>query len=118
MDIPLAREDSRLSRILHGEVSFEMAPVPCEAARAANYRQDGESAKQVWRAPQAAEAAALSSAQQVIGLKREENKGCTRTKERQSEEMNIACALPSRVCGPAESKNESSPKANPLSALF
>ena len=54
MDIPLSQEDSRLSRILHGAVTFEMSPVPCKGARAANYRQDGESAEQVRRAPQAA----------------------------------------------------------------
>ena len=30
-----------------------MSPVPCEGARAANYKQDGESAEHVERAPQA-----------------------------------------------------------------
>ena len=42
-DIPLSRDDSRLSHILHGESTFEMSPELCKGARAANYRQDRES---------------------------------------------------------------------------
>ena len=53
-DIPLSRDDSRLSHILHGESTFEMSPELCKGARAANYRQDGESAEPSPRAPQAA----------------------------------------------------------------
>ena len=53
-DIPLSREDSRLSHILHGEGTFEMSPELCKGARAANYRQDRESIGHVHRAPQAA----------------------------------------------------------------
>ena len=52
-DIPLSREGFRLGQILHGAASSEMSPVPCEGARAANYRQDGESAEPSHRAPQA-----------------------------------------------------------------
>ena len=53
LDVPLSREDSRLSHILHGAVFSEMSPELCKGARAANYRQDRESAEHVPRAPQA-----------------------------------------------------------------
>ena len=51
--VPLSREGFRLGQILHGAASSGMSPVPCEGARAANYKQDGESAEHVERAPQA-----------------------------------------------------------------
>ena len=53
-DIPLSREGFRLGQILHGAASSGISPVPCGAARAANYRQDRESAEPSHRAPQAA----------------------------------------------------------------
>ena len=52
-DIPLSREGFRLGQILHGAASSGISPVPCGAARAANYRQDGGSAEPSHRAPQA-----------------------------------------------------------------
>ena len=53
LDIPLSREGFRLGQILHGAASSGMSPVPCGAARAANYRQDGGSAERSHRVPQA-----------------------------------------------------------------
>ena len=52
-DIPLAREDYRLGRILHGAVPRMPRPVAYRAAREANSVQNDESAEPSPRAPQA-----------------------------------------------------------------
>ena len=54
LDVPLSREDSWLSHILHGAVFSEMSPELCKGARAGNAVQNAESIGQVHRAPQAA----------------------------------------------------------------
>ena len=53
LDVPLSREDSWLSHILHGAVFSEMSPELCKGARAGNAVQNAESIGQVHRAPQA-----------------------------------------------------------------
>ena len=75
LDVPLSREDSWLSHILHGAVFSEMSPELCKGARAANYRQDRESIGHVHRAPQAAKRRLWAHDSIPVALEQKEIRG-------------------------------------------